>query len=74
MKYIGLIIKYFVYACLLLLLLFQIIAFLTSSNLKEYFFRGGILFVVGMYFAIKWQKKNRIKEEETVEEKKETGI
>lgn len=69
MKYLKIAIKYCVYACLLLLLLFQIIAFLTSSNLKEYFFRGGILFVVGMYFAIKWQKKNRKIEEITEEDK-----
>ena len=69
MKYLKIAIKYCVYACLLLLLLFQIIAFLTSSNLKEYFFRGGILFVVGMYFVIKWQKKNRKIEEITEEDK-----
>jgi hypothetical protein len=69
MKYLKIAIKYCVYACLLLLLLFQIIAFLTSSNLKEYFFRGGILFVIGMYFAIKWQKKNRKIEEITKEDK-----
>jgi L-lactate permease len=67
MKYILMALKYIGYAILSILLALQVISFVSSPD----FIRGFILLVAGMYFANKWQKKNRPQEEIFIDEKKE---
>ncbi len=70
MKYLLKALKYFGYAFLSILFALQMISFFISPDL----IRGSILLVVGMYFANKWQKKNRPQEEIFNDEKKEKTI
>ena len=67
MKYILKPLKYIGYAILSILLALQVISFVSSPD----FIRGFILLVAGMYFANKWQKKNRHQEKLFLDEKKE---
>jgi L-lactate permease len=67
MKYLLKALKYIGYAILSILLALQVISFVSSPD----FIRGFILLVAGMYFANKWQKKNRPQEEIFIDEKKE---
>jgi len=62
MKYVWLGLKVIGYSFLAILLVLQIIAFGASSTTKDFIIRGSILLVVGLYFAIKWQKRNKPKD------------
>ncbi len=72
MKYVWLGLKILCYSFLAILLVLQFLAFLGSSNTKDFLIRGSILLVVGLYFAIKWQKKNR-KADASTEDKLENS-
>jgi len=72
MKYIWLALKFIGYSFLAILLVLQIISFGASSTTKDFIFRGSILFVVGLYFAIKWQRKNKPKDT-AIEDKSENS-
>lgn len=65
MKYVWLLLKIVGYLILAFLLFAQIIAFASSSNLNELLIRGSILLAVGLFFAIKWQKSRKPKDEST---------
>ncbi len=72
MKYVWLGLKVIGYSFLAILLVIQIIAFGASSTTKDFIIRGLILLVVGLYFAIKWQKRNRAKDT-AIQDKPDNG-
>lgn len=72
MKYVWLALKVIGYSFLAILLVLQIIAFGASNTTKDFIIRGSILLVVGLYFAIKWQKRNKPKDT-SVEDKPENS-
>jgi uncharacterized membrane protein len=65
MKYVWIALKVIGYSVLAILLLFQIIGLLASSSIMEFIGRGSILLVVGLFFAIKWQRRNKPKDTAT---------
>ncbi len=63
MNYFWVFLKFVGYAILAFFLFVQIIAFGASTNTQEFLIRGSILLVVGLYLAIKWQRRNKLSDE-----------
>ena len=59
MKIIKIILKLFGYSLLGILVSTQILATLMATSLIERLMRAVFILAIGMYFAVKWQKKNR---------------
>jgi hypothetical protein len=59
MKIIKIILKLFGYSLLGVIIFGQILLILSATSLIERLTRAVFILAVGMYFAIKWQKKNR---------------
>jgi len=68
-KYIWFFLKAVGYLVFAFFLCIQIIAFGSSSNTKEFFIRGSILLAVGLFFAIKWQRRNKPADAENEDKK-----
>lgn len=59
MKAIWFIIKFFGYGLIVIILLAQLLTIMGARNYVEIFARIGLILVIGLFFAIRWQKKNK---------------
>jgi len=55
------------YLVLVVLLLIQLLAILGATNLTESLLRIGVVFAILLFFAIRWQKRNKKTDENVTE-------
>ena len=63
MKYLKIVLYIIGFLVLLILLAAQILSIASTTNLMEIIGRAGLILAVGMFFAIRWQRKKKKKSE-----------
>jgi glucan phosphoethanolaminetransferase (alkaline phosphatase superfamily) len=67
MNYLKLLVKVIGYSVLILLGLVQVLAIASAPTLKESLWRILLLLVVCLFFAIKWQRRNKPTDQQSID-------